>query len=292
MDVTLSEVVAVIGQWVRATNPETGASVEGQLVSYTTRPSVLLRTGPCWTQSAPMDWDLVYRPLPDEDHAEGEHGDHLHCRMCMLAWVSSGMLPAPPSVKRRSAEEITDEELSVLYDRLDLLVARHQPLSDRAHLEALLEGDPDERLRLVSQSMWKERDRAVAAERALAAASPALGSAIERAFWQAYQEAAPPELSGLKTQHPVFDGRYRLDFALPGRKVGIELDGYAWHSSPEAFTRDRARQRELELAGWRIIRFSGSEVTTDAAGCVRQAAELAARVSPIEVPIGSKGDPA
>ncbi|MFI1227592.1 MULTISPECIES: endonuclease domain-containing protein [unclassified Streptomyces] len=103
---------------------------------------------------------------------------------------------------------------------------------------------------------------------------------MEKTFWQTCRRLGLQELRGLKPQHPVFGGRYRLDFALPERKIGIELDGSTWHSSPEAFTRDRARQRELELDGWRIIRFSGSEITKDAAGCVRQTAELAARVAP------------
>jgi very-short-patch-repair endonuclease len=106
---------------------------------------------------------------------------------------------------------------------------------------------------------------------------PRLESPIEEAFWRAYVQSAPPELNGLKPQHEVFGGRYRLDFALPDRKIGIELDGHAWHSKPEAFTRDRSRQRELELDGWRIVRFSGAEIMRDAGECVRQAAALSAR---------------
>lgn len=107
--------------------------------------------------------------------------------------------------------------------------------------------------------------------------NPRLESPIEEAFWRAFLDAKLPELSDLRAQHPVFDGRYRIDFALPDQKIGIELDGYAHHSSPEAFTRDRARQRELELDGWRIIRFSGSEINKNAGACVHQAAQLAAR---------------
>lgn len=271
---------AAFGRWVRVANPQTGWSVEGQLFGHSSGPSLLLRTGPGMSEMAPQGYDIDCLQLPNEDDAEGEHGDHLHCRRCMVAWVSSGMLPTPPSEERRSAAEITEDELRALYDRLDLLVARHQPLSDKAHMEALLASGPDGTLRLVSQSMWKERDRAIAAERALAAASPKLDSPIEETFWQACRRLGLQELRGLKSQHPVFDGRYRLDFALPERKIGIELDGYTWHSSPEAFTRDRARQRELELDGWRIIRFSGSEITKDVVGCVRQAAELAARIAP------------
>ncbi|MFF5537802.1 DUF559 domain-containing protein [Streptomyces cinerochromogenes] len=108
--------------------------------------------------------------------------------------------------------------------------------------------------------------------------SPDLESPIEQAFWGAYVQQMPRELNGLRAQHPVFGGRYRIDFALPKQKIGIELDGYAWHSSPEAFTRDRARQRELELDGWRIVRFSGSEIIKDADDCVRQAAAFAASI--------------
>ncbi|MEV7076675.1 DUF559 domain-containing protein [Streptomyces sp. NPDC093990] len=107
--------------------------------------------------------------------------------------------------------------------------------------------------------------------------NPKLESPIEEAFWRAHQEAKLPELRGLKAQHPVFGGRYRVDFALPDDKICIELDGHAYHSSPEAFTRDRARHRELELDGWRLIRFSGSEINKNPAGCLREAAQLVAR---------------
>ena len=57
--------------------------------------------------------------------------------------------------------------------------------------------------------------------------------------------------------------------------IGIELDGYATHSSPPKIADDRHRQRMLEAAGWHIIRFGGAEVHRDAARCVREAADLA-----------------
>lgn len=113
---------------------------------------------------------------------------------------------------------------------------------------------------------------------------PRLDSPIEEAFWNAYRRSAPGELFGLKTQHSVFGGKYRIDFALPDKKIGIELDGHAWHSDRETFTKDRARQRELELDGWRLIRFSGAEINADADDCVRQAAALAGRFERSETP--------
>lgn len=101
-----------------------------------------------------------------------------------------------------------------------------------------------------------------------------LDSPIEEAFWNAHKAHQHDQLDGLVTQYPVLAGRYRLDFALPDQKIGIELDGYEFHSSKKAFTKDRERQRAIEAAGWRIIRFSGSEINADPAECVRQATEL------------------
>lgn len=98
-------------------------------------------------------------------------------------------------------------------------------------------------------------------------------SPIEKQFWAAHQRLQLPELDGLVPQHVT--GAYRIDFALPDRMIGIELDGFESHSSTADIARDRSRQRELELSGWRIIRFGGSEVHHDADECVRQAAHLA-----------------
>jgi very-short-patch-repair endonuclease len=103
-------------------------------------------------------------------------------------------------------------------------------------------------------------------------------SPIEEAFWTATLKDPTfwrhDQTGGLTPQHPVKGLRYRLDFAMPADKVAIELDGYAYHSSPQAFTKDRERHRNLEAARWRIIRFSGAEITTDVARCVAQAKSL------------------
>ena len=108
------------------------------------------------------------------------------------------------------------------------------------------------------------------ARRTLIPASP-----IEDAFWRAHQRLKLRPLSGLMRQYKV--GQYRLDFALPARMIGIELDGYRTHSSTAAIAADRRRQRWFELNGWYIIRFGGLEVFQDADGCVREASALVQR---------------
>ena len=106
-----------------------------------------------------------------------------------------------------------------------------------------------------------------------------LTSPIEDSFWRAHQRLKLRPLAGLVRQYSVSHGagQYRLDFALPVRMIGIELDGYRTHSSTQAIAADRYRQRWLEAHGWYIIRFGGLEIFQDVDGCVREAAELVKR---------------
>jgi very-short-patch-repair endonuclease len=51
-----------------------------------------------------------------------------------------------------------------------------------------------------------------------------------------------------------------IDFAYPELRLGIECDGYAWHMDREAFERDRQRDAELQLLGWKIIRVTWAQL--------------------------------
>ena len=80
-----------------------------------------------------------------------------------------------------------------------------------------------------------------------------LASAIENEQW-----------FGDKEKH----GRYRVDFILRDARLIIELDGHAYHSSPEQLEKDAIRQRYLSRAGYTVIRFTGREVNRSAQACV------------------------
>jgi very-short-patch-repair endonuclease/predicted transcriptional regulator of viral defense system len=54
----------------------------------------------------------------------------------------------------------------------------------------------------------------------------------------------------------VFIGGYEIDCAWPERRLIVELDGHATHAPSHAFERDRARDRRLGAAGWRVIRIT------------------------------------
>ena len=55
-------------------------------------------------------------------------------------------------------------------------------------------------------------------------------------------------------------GTLELDTAFPVAKVGVELDGFAYHGDRASFGRDRQRDVELAALGWVVLRFTWSDV--------------------------------
>jgi hypothetical protein len=99
------------------------------------------------------------------------------------------------------------------------------------------------------------------------------GTATLRAILSAYQDEnvleSPLEedlvrvisdagLPAPRTQFEVRDNGLliaRLDAAYPELLIGIEADGYEWHSARPDWVRDRRRQNELVSRDWKILRF-------------------------------------
>jgi very-short-patch-repair endonuclease len=63
------------------------------------------------------------------------------------------------------------------------------------------------------------------------------------------------DLPPFVTQYDVVIGgrAYRIDFAWPERKVGLECDGRLRHSEDTDFRRDRARWSDIASDGWRLL---------------------------------------
>ncbi len=72
---------------------------------------------------------------------------------------------------------------------------------------------------------------------------------IEAYAWCDIRELGLP----LYPQYPV--GRYFIDFADPYLKIGVELDGAAYHSVEQ----DEPRDADLWSQGWRIFRIPGCD---------------------------------
>lgn len=63
------------------------------------------------------------------------------------------------------------------------------------------------------------------------------------------------------------------DFVWPEARLIVELDGYATHATRRSFEADRARDRALHVAGWRVIRITWRQLRD---GPERIAADLRA----------------
>lgn len=59
------------------------------------------------------------------------------------------------------------------------------------------------------------------------------------------------------------DGDREVDFRWPAQHLVVEVDGWAYHRTRTAFDGDRARDRALLRAGWRVARFSDRQVAGD-----------------------------
>lgn len=61
-------------------------------------------------------------------------------------------------------------------------------------------------------------------------------------------------------------GRFTVDFLWRERRLVVETDGYRFHRGRQAFEDDRARDVELRLQGYEVIRFTYRQVTEDPNG--------------------------
>lgn len=60
---------------------------------------------------------------------------------------------------------------------------------------------------------------------------------------------------------PQFNiGAYFLDFAVPEKKIAIEVDGHDFRKTKEQRAHDAKRDRYLQSLDWKVFRYTGSEV--------------------------------
>lgn len=108
-------------------------------------------------------------------------------------------------------------------------------------------------------------------------------SFLEYAFlrWVLAPATQPAITARVSPQREVdVEGRhYRLDYEIAGDEqlVTVELDGYEFHSSRDAFTYDRLRQNDLHTTGRVVVRFSYDAIRSDTARCVAQLQAVLAR---------------
>ena len=87
-------------------------------------------------------------------------------------------------------------------------------------------------------------------------------SEAERKVHKLLREAG---ITGWRTNLAVrAGGRDRIvDLAFPAERVAIEVDGWEFHQSFEAFTGDRAKSNDLQAEGWVVLRVTWAQIDND-----------------------------
>lgn len=136
----------------------------------------------------------------------------------------------------------------------------------RARLGALLD-------RAIQQGWVSESDltRAISRHRArtgnkelrrlAAGLSPGAHSKAERLLHRLFRAH---RITGWQPNFPVVEANRVLavvDVAFVDVKLAVEVDGRAFHVSPERFQTDRTKQNALVALGWNVLRFTWADLT-------------------------------
>lgn len=84
-------------------------------------------------------------------------------------------------------------------------------------------------------------------------------SAFERRVHRILVDAG---ITGWVGNHAVRVGSQRvvLDIAFPAQRVALELDGWQFHRSHEAWLRDMRKTNDLQLDGWLVLHFAWGDL--------------------------------
>ena len=75
-------------------------------------------------------------------------------------------------------------------------------------------------------------------------------------------------------------GAYEADCHWPEARLIAELDGRGAHLTSHAFEADRAKDRALSVAGWRVIRITWRQLHADEPSLAADVRKLLRRESP------------
>jgi len=103
----------------------------------------------------------------------------------------------------------------------------------------------------------------------LRAAADGSAAASERRFIALLKEAGVRGWRVNYAWNPAND-RTTVDITFVTERLAIEIDGWAWHHSPDRFQRDRTKQNQLVSAGWTVLRFTWFDLTNRPDDVIRQ----------------------
>jgi very-short-patch-repair endonuclease len=108
----------------------------------------------------------------------------------------------------------------------------------------------------------KGRPGAKALRQAIAAYRPSTQrSELERRFRQLIEEHADMPCPHFNALVDGETGTYEVDALWPDHRLAVQVDGFEFHRTRRDRERDAASDADLELAGYRVMRFTWDDVT-------------------------------
>jgi hypothetical protein len=108
---------------------------------------------------------------------------------------------------------------------------------------------------------------------------PAAGSGGEVELLQTLRRVGIPEPERQFPLHLPSGRVVRLDFGWPQIRLGLEYDGYDIHGGRLAHNADLARQNEIVIAGWTLLRYSGLRVRAEPVAVAEEIASFYSRLT-------------
>ena len=173
-------------------------------------------------------------------------------------WVRVHRVPVPPRhVVERDGLPMTSKAWTLCDHLPTLRVNEATQLADRAlQRHWLTAADLAARVRDWPGRAGNRRLRAL-----LDLTSDGAAAQSERRLHAVLRRA---RIDGWTPNYPVwFDGTLIavVDVAIAALRIAIEVDGMAYHVDAQRFQRDRSRQNQLLMLGWRVIRFTWADLT-------------------------------
>jgi len=162
-------------------------------------------------------------------------------------------------VRRRdlaASDVVVDRGLRVTALPLTAVEAAARRGGGAAVMDTALQRHTDLRQLWAAHLRNKGRHGAPRARRLLRAADDGARSTAERLLVKLLRGAG---ITGWVANLAV--GGYCVDVGFAASKVALEADGFAFHSDPDTFRKDRVRQNRLILLGWQVLRFTWLDLT-------------------------------
>ena len=215
-------------------------------------------------RSAARQWGLlassserIHVTVPTRGGRRARPGIHLHCVRRLGAEDVAEADSIPVTTTARTLVDLcTTEPERVVEQALEqAYVLRLLP---PGAVEAAIERAQGRRTRALRRMITVERRT-----------SSLTRSELEERFLSLVRRAALPEPEVNAWLHG-----YEVDFLWRKERRIVEMDGYAFHSAPGAFERDRRKDVDLELAGYRVTRFTYNQIVLEPAAAIERTKRL------------------